>query len=165
MSSFRPVLPALALLAGLFVPIPVVDSHPFSAAAGPTAESYAVTFVRDVCFGEGNYASIYKSGYSETLEQLGNNCPYPLGPACARVLPIASQFPELNSQYKFSYTGHMNADLGLVDRFEVYADPAAAGSSLKHFYTDPACRVRENPAKRAGPNDAPTTTQPSPYIY
>ena len=129
-------------------------------------QASAVGSLRTLNTAEITYATIYKTGYSATLGDLG---PLPAGTTpvatgAGLIDEVLSGWTQsqsaattsVKSGYQFTYLPGVTDKNGRVNTYSITATPISVGTTgINFYYTDQSGVIRQNDTTVAGPTDSP----------
>jgi type IV pilus assembly protein PilA len=128
----------------------------FSRSREAASEAAAVSSMRTIAVSEIGYHSTY-GGYAPTLDALGPPKPGMSADASRADLIDGALASGYRNGYRFSYASTDQNGDGLLDRYEVNADPERRPASRPHFYMDESGIIRVEMGQRAGPRSKPAS--------
>lgn len=125
-------------------------------------QASAVGSLRTLNTAEINYSTVYGTGFTATLGDLGP-------PASGNPVPNAAGLIDsvlsgggspattaLKSGYKFTYSSSAADPSGKIDTYSITATPITVGTTgTNYYYTDQSCVIRQNSTTAAGSTDSP----------
>jgi len=113
----------------------------------------ALSSLRIINAAEFNYKSLYNTGYSSTLAQLGPPASGDSGPTSAGLVDAAVASGK-KSGYSFTYIAAPPVN-GQIQHYTLTADPITPGATGQTFYfTDESNKIRVNSSHPASASDA-----------
>jgi type IV pilus assembly protein PilA len=119
-------------------------------------EASAVSALRAIVIGCTTYTSMYNKGFPPTLSSLGPSPGEAAESAAAANLIDSKLASGTKSGYVFTYQSSSTRSDGILDRFEVRANPVTEGTTgMRHFFVDQSGVIRMEIRSQASGDSPP----------